>query len=210
MTSFIPMNNVQFDKRLEDVQQCSDKVILTFADGKTADASILVGSDGIQSTVRAHILRHLYPDQVEPVYADSYCYRGVIPIAEAQEILGSHTDTAKFYFGDRRSCVAYRISEGRVSLRIPQLVPDGVECADIYPLAGVQLPSMRRRCQQAMASGPYGDRKGHSRADDGRLPGPRDRRTLSSPPQQGEPDKVGILSSLAYADILPWARRARR
>ena len=115
MTSFIPSENVKFSKFLTGIQQLPDKVVLTFADGETVEASALVGAEGINSVVREHVLHPVYPSQAEPVYADSYCYRGVIPIAEAEDILGDLTDVAKFYFGDRRSCVTYRISGGEVS-----------------------------------------------------------------------------------------------
>lgn len=115
MTSFIPIETVKFGKRLTSIQQLPDKVILSFADGETAEASALVGADGIKSIVRQHVLKPLYPSQAEPVYADSYCYRGVIPIDEAKAILGDLTDVAKFYFGDKRSGVTYRISGGAVS-----------------------------------------------------------------------------------------------
>jgi salicylate hydroxylase len=115
MTSFIPMRNVKFDKRLSEIEQHATKVILKFADGSIAEASVVVGADGIKSTVRKHVLKPLYPNQVEPVYAAAYCYRGVIPMTEAEEILGSLTDVAKFYFGFKRSAVTYRISGGEVS-----------------------------------------------------------------------------------------------
>lgn len=115
MTSFIPAETVKFNKRLVGIQQLPDKVILKFSDGEVVEASALVGADGIKSTVRAHVLQDSYPDQVDPVYADAYCYRGVIPITEAEEILGNFTDVAKFCFGERRSAVTYRISGGTVS-----------------------------------------------------------------------------------------------
>ncbi len=115
MTSFIPVENVKFNKLLTDIQQFPDKVVLTFGDGEVVEASALVGADGIKSIVREHVLGHSFPSQVEPVYADSYCYRGVIPISEAEDILGDLTDVAKIYFGDKRSCVTYRISGGAVS-----------------------------------------------------------------------------------------------
>jgi 2-polyprenyl-6-methoxyphenol hydroxylase-like FAD-dependent oxidoreductase len=100
---------------LTDIQQFPDKVVLTFADGEVAEASALVGADGIKSVVREHVLNPLYPSQVEPVYADSYCYRGVIPIADAKDIFGDLTDVAKMYIGDKRCCVTYLISGGAVS-----------------------------------------------------------------------------------------------
>jgi salicylate hydroxylase len=119
MTSFIPTENVRFDKHLTDIEQCSDEVVLRFADGEVARTSVLAGADGITSMVRKHVLEPLYPNEVNPVYADAYCYRGVIPIQQAKKILGDLTDVAKFYFGNKRSAVTYRISGGEVSWRMP-------------------------------------------------------------------------------------------
>jgi 2-polyprenyl-6-methoxyphenol hydroxylase-like FAD-dependent oxidoreductase len=124
MTSFIPIENVKFNKRLTGVEQHPDKVVLKFADGETAEAGILAGSDGIQSTVRAHVLSPQYPEQVAPVYTGSYCYRGVISIAEAEEIFGEHADVAKQYFGDERCVITYRITSGTVSYS-PSNLKDG-------------------------------------------------------------------------------------
>ena len=115
MTSFIPLESVKFNKRLADIEQHPDKAVLRFADGEVAHASVLAGADGISSMVRKHVLEPMYPTQVDPVYADSYCYRAVIPMKQAEEILGDLTDVAKFYFGYERSAVTYRISGGEVS-----------------------------------------------------------------------------------------------
>lgn len=112
MTSFIPIENVQFNKRLTRIEQHASGVHLSFQDGTTAEASFLAGADGIKSTVRAHVLGGLYPKQVAPVYVGAYCYRAVIPMSEAYEILGDLTDVAKIYFGYGVSAVTYRISEG--------------------------------------------------------------------------------------------------
>ncbi|KAK5107687.1 hypothetical protein LTR62_000922 [Meristemomyces frigidus] len=112
MTSFIPIDNVKFSKSLVNISKQEHKVELTFADGEMASASVLLGSDGVKSIVRAYVLAPSHPHQVAPVYADAYCYRAVIPMSEAEEILGDLTDVAKFYFGDKRSAVTYRISGG--------------------------------------------------------------------------------------------------
>ena len=116
MTSFIPIEKVNFNKQLIKVHEHPDKIVLEFTDGSVAEASILVGADGIKSVVREHILKPGFPSEVDPVYADAYCYRAVIPMSEAQAILGEHTDVAKFYFGEQRACVTYRISGGAVRL----------------------------------------------------------------------------------------------
>ncbi|THZ85849.1 monooxygenase [Aureobasidium pullulans] len=112
MTSFIPIGNVKFNKYLEGVEQHSDKVVLKFAEGEVAEASVLAGADGIKSIVREHVLRPSHIEEVAPVYADAYCYRAVIPMSEAYTILGNLTDVAKFYFGHNRSAITYRISGG--------------------------------------------------------------------------------------------------
>ena len=115
MTSFVPLENVKFSKRLTAIEEHPDRVVLNFADGDFVEASVLAGSDGIKSGVRKHVLESLYPEQVDPVYADAYCYRAVIPMSEANEIMGNLTDVAKFYFGHDRSAVSYRITKGEVN-----------------------------------------------------------------------------------------------
>lgn len=116
MTSFIPIENVKFNKRLDEIVQHPDKVVLKFQDGEIAECSILAGADGIQSTVRAHVLAEKFPEQIRPAYTGTYCYRGVISIEEAEEIFGQSADVAKQYFGDERCCITYRITSGTVCL----------------------------------------------------------------------------------------------
>lgn len=118
MTSFIPVDRVRFNKRLVDIQQSSSNVVLRFADGEVVEASVLAGADGIQSMVREHVLQPAHPSQVAPVYAGAYCYRSVIPMSEAEAILGQRTEIAKFYFGHKRSAVTYRITNGEVSVHV--------------------------------------------------------------------------------------------
>ncbi|KAL4731012.1 hypothetical protein ACLX1H_003054 [Fusarium chlamydosporum] len=111
MTSFIPKGSVQFNKRLTKIEQQPDGVTLSFQDGTTAKCDVFAGADGIKSVVRGHVLEK-YPSQIPPVYAGAYCYRAVIPMSEAYEIMGDLTDVAKFYFGPKRSAVTYRITKG--------------------------------------------------------------------------------------------------
>lgn len=116
LTSFIPRDRVQFNKRLTDIEQREDHVVLSFADGIVAKAALVVGADGIQSIVREHVLRSIDPEGIAPKYANSYAYRAVIPMADAKEILGDRlTDTAKMYLGKDRLVVTYRVSGGAVS-----------------------------------------------------------------------------------------------
>ncbi|KAJ5481106.1 hypothetical protein N7539_007000 [Penicillium diatomitis] len=115
MNKFIPPDHARFGKRVAGIEQQSDFVKLGFPDGSTATADIVAGAARIQSVVRSHVPRDTNPSQVAPVYAGAYCYRGVIPMTEGYEILGDLTDVAKFYFGQGRGAVTYRISGGEVS-----------------------------------------------------------------------------------------------
>jgi salicylate hydroxylase len=159
MTSFIPIENVKFSKRLTNIEQHSDKVVLSFADETSAEASIVVGGDGIQSTVRQNVLEPIHPSQVQPVYANSYCYRAVLPMAEAYEILGDLTDTAKFFFGRQQGCVTYRISGGEVSFVIN--LERSITPANESPTTGVQHSSLQGR-PQAMGDRQRRHGKGHT------------------------------------------------
>lgn len=122
LTSFIPVGNVKFSKRLTRIGQRDDKAVLHFADGEIIQASLVVGADGVQSIVRDHVLRPFFPDEIEPIYAESYAYRAVIPMDEAKEILGNLTDTAKMYAGQDRNVVTYRITGGDVGPAVDMLI----------------------------------------------------------------------------------------
>jgi salicylate hydroxylase len=115
MTSFIPIESVKFNKKLVSIKEYTDRVILEFADGEIAMHSILAGSDGIASIVREYLLKPTYPEEALPVYSGAHCYRAVIPMDEAYEIIGEKTDVAKIYFGHNRGAVSYRITGGKVS-----------------------------------------------------------------------------------------------
>ncbi|KAH7325550.1 salicylate hydroxylase [Stachybotrys elegans] len=113
MTSFIPIETVKFSKKLVSIKEYPDKVTLEFADGDVATHSILVGGDGIASIVREYILTPTHPEEAKPVYSGAHCYRAVIPMEEASEIMGEKTDVAKIYFGHNRGAVSYRITGGK-------------------------------------------------------------------------------------------------
>lgn len=86
----IPDDVLEMGKRLSSIEttpDAPDAVQLTFTDGTTYAADALVGCDGINSTVRYHVLGADHP-AAKPVYTNGYNHRVVVPLAEAEEAFG--------------------------------------------------------------------------------------------------------------------------
>jgi 2-polyprenyl-6-methoxyphenol hydroxylase-like FAD-dependent oxidoreductase len=84
----LPAEGYQLGKRLLRVEQNGADVVAHFADGTREHGDLLVGADGVRSTVRAQ-----YLPRVEPVYAGYVAWRAVLDEAEVprdiwREMLG--------------------------------------------------------------------------------------------------------------------------
>ena len=88
----LPEGMVKLDHRLETIEDLGDRARLTFTNGQTAEADLVVGADGIKSTVRAQI----FSDQ-QPVFAGEHAYRVVIPADAAHGLV--HDDNLRMYLG---------------------------------------------------------------------------------------------------------------
>jgi 2-polyprenyl-6-methoxyphenol hydroxylase-like FAD-dependent oxidoreductase len=69
----LPAQNYRLGKALTRVAQEADTVTAHFADGSREHGDLLVGADGLRSTVRAQFL-----PQIEPVYAGYVAWRAVL------------------------------------------------------------------------------------------------------------------------------------
>ena len=97
---------VRLGSRVERVDQDDKTVTLTLADGTTAQGDILVGADGIHSTVRAQ----LFGTEL-PRYTGNVAWRGLVP---AERV--AHLDLGRVvgvWMGPNRSIVQYYVSAGR-------------------------------------------------------------------------------------------------
>ncbi len=63
-------------KAFKDVEDLGDSVRISFADGTTAEADLLIGCDGIHSTVRSRFVVD------KPIFSGTIAYRGVIRTAD--------------------------------------------------------------------------------------------------------------------------------
>jgi salicylate hydroxylase len=97
---------VRLGSRVECVDQDDSAVTLTLADGTTAQGDILVGADGIHSTVRARLF-----GKESPRYTGNVAWRGLVPAERVVHLnLGS---VVGVWMGPNRSIVQYYVSAGR-------------------------------------------------------------------------------------------------
>ena len=90
--------------QLEDVAQQTGGVTAVFADGARADGELLVGADGVYSTVRARA----FPAAPAPVYAGYVGWRGVIDEnAVPQDARGELFESYAFFLPPREMFLSY-------------------------------------------------------------------------------------------------------
>lgn len=109
----IPKDRIHFGKRLisyehspiantNGTQPIRQEVILHFSDGTSARADVLVGADGIKSTVRRQMftdyaleeglpMEEITDKYIEPAYTGSSAYRSLIPADELEKIRPDHS-----------------------------------------------------------------------------------------------------------------------
>lgn len=82
----IPAYRAHFNKRLQHLEETEDGVTLYFKDDTTATADVVIGADGVHSTVREFLIG---AEAAKPVFSGSVIYRGLVPMDKAIEVLGS-------------------------------------------------------------------------------------------------------------------------
>lgn len=100
--------NIRTGLRLEGFQQPGQRVKASFRDVRSGalvsdDADILVGADGMHSTVR----RHFYPAEGQPRFAKQVLWRAAI---DAEPFLGGHTMIIAGHL--RQRIIVYPIARG--------------------------------------------------------------------------------------------------
>lgn len=88
----LPEGMVQLGHRLETIEDKGSRSLLTFTNGTTAEADLVVGADGIKSTVR----EQLFSDK-GPVFSGEHAYRVVISADDAHGMVTD--DNLRMYIG---------------------------------------------------------------------------------------------------------------
>src|SRR5260370_31190473 len=74
LASIVPPECLRLDHRLTGVDQSENGVRLGFANGRTAEADLLIRADGVNSVVRAALFH-----ATQPRFARRMAYRTVLP-----------------------------------------------------------------------------------------------------------------------------------
>jgi len=88
------------------VDDDGDRVRLSFADGGTATAEVVVGADGIHSAVRASIMDD------RPRFVGRTVYRGLVPVDRLPYLRGDRRIT--MWMGPRLHCIYYTVCAGEL------------------------------------------------------------------------------------------------
>lgn len=110
----VPNGAINLRSRAERISSDSQGARVTLADGRIHEGSVVVGVDGIRSTVRAN----LAPDR--PVASGLAAYRAMIPAALAPA--GAVTPVVRIWVGPGAHAVVYPIRGGEM-LNIVAVVP---------------------------------------------------------------------------------------
>ncbi|MEO1134509.1 MAG: FAD-dependent urate hydroxylase HpxO [Cyanobacteria bacterium J06639_1] len=116
---------VHLNAKCIGVDQTEDKAIAAFADGRQATADILIGADGIRSTVREYVLE----EAIAPRYAGYVNVNGLVPASS--ELADARTWV--IYVGDHKRASMMPVGGDRFyfffDLPLPEAAPphpDGV------------------------------------------------------------------------------------
>ena len=113
VTKLVPEGTAAFGKTMKQIRETEKDVEISFEDGTTAHASALIACDGIKSLTRKYVLGPS-DSSIEPVFANEYAYRALLPRVEANAILGSDqlAGNGNLYCGQNGYVIHYPVEHG--------------------------------------------------------------------------------------------------
>ena len=118
LVGVLPEGMVHCGHKLATIEDKGDRSVLTFANGTTVEADLVVGADGIKSVVR----QQLFSDK-EPVFSGERAYRVVIDVADAQGM--AVDDNLRMYIGHGTKVYFLPLRHRKqVSFDVTSLCPD--------------------------------------------------------------------------------------
>lgn len=113
LVRLIPDGVANFGKRLDEVEDKGDHVVLHFHDGSTAEHAAVIGCDGVKSKVRQFLLGKDNPN-TNPTFSGKYAYRGLIPMDDAVNLMGDElARNSQLYMGKGGHILTFPIEKGK-------------------------------------------------------------------------------------------------
>ncbi|MCJ1392729.1 hypothetical protein MMC18_005600 [Xylographa bjoerkii] len=111
LIALIPRDCTTFGKRLRTVEAVDEGVRMYFEDGTIAEASAVVGCDGIKSKVR----QSLFGKNSDAKFTGKYAYRGLLPMQKAVELLGEQrARNSQAYIGYGGHVITMQVERGEI------------------------------------------------------------------------------------------------
>lgn len=113
LVKLVPDNVARFGKRLKDITENGEKLVLHFEDGSREEADAVIDCDGIKSRTR-HILLGADHPAANAVFSGKYAYRGLIPMDKAVKALGDElARNSQMYMGYHGHVLTFPIDKGK-------------------------------------------------------------------------------------------------
>lgn len=114
LVKLLPDGIATFGKRAVDYEDDGKSVLLKFQDGTTARHDAVIACDGIKSKLRTVLLGENNPAS-KAVFSGKYAYRGLIPMEEAEELLGNDlAKNSQMYFGRHGHILTFSVAKGKM------------------------------------------------------------------------------------------------
>lgn len=113
LVSLIPPGIAHFGKRLVSLSENPTGVDLFFEDGTSATADVVVGCDGIRSSVKEFVVPDEYRQSL-PRYSGMYGYRAVLDMETIVKAVGDHrARVSSMYLGHGAYGITYPIARAK-------------------------------------------------------------------------------------------------
>ncbi|KAF9453996.1 FAD/NAD(P)-binding domain-containing protein [Macrolepiota fuliginosa MF-IS2] len=143
----LPPDLAHFGKRLLSYAYPSNNTTrgaqLYFADGSTSECDILIGCDGIKSTIRTQMYENRAGETndssllsyIKPLWTGTIAYRGLVGVENLKKMGGEDhraIENPMMYCGKRRHAVSYSISQGNI-VNVVTFVSEPEKNGSYYP-----------------------------------------------------------------------------
>lgn len=106
LANALPAGTVRAGHRCSGFEQNGDAARLTFANGASAEADIVIAADGIHSELRPHV----FPPS-QPIFHGSVAYRGLVP---HERLPDWPTDRWQMWLGQGRHFLTFPVRAGKL------------------------------------------------------------------------------------------------